>query len=260
MSHRPLTEEEFAVAGVSMTTCGKCGAEKRNDNGWVYYRQQNAPQVLCWSCFDKAKGRSADDKAYSLGIAAPTYRPLRAAAVPGITQRTHKAVEQVFQDFRALSPAKIRSIAFTTATAKPGDCLEWYGPVRWFDVLDCLKWLREIHDMPLRFLFGRWEKLPSVLNDKMAGTAYEGWRSRLTEFAKAEFLYRYSVLLSDAIEAAHKKTDGKKAVKAKQKIFEACKASVCEYSPPESLAGAADELERFVDYMNIRLARLAANQ
>jgi hypothetical protein len=36
------------------------------------------------------------------------------------------------------------------------------------------------------------------------------------QFAEAEFLYRYSVLLSDAIEAAHAKADVKKTIEAKK--------------------------------------------
>ncbi len=257
MTNRPLTEEEFAVAGVSMTTCGKCGAEKRNDNGWVYFRKHGAPQVLCWSCFDKAGGRgSLADKADLLGIDDATYIPIRAASVPGLTQKTPEAVEQVFRDFRTLTPADIRSIAFTIARGpNPGDCLDWYGPVRWFSVLDSLKWLREIHDIQLRYLFGRWAKLSTVLDQEMPGDQYAGWKRRIADFAAAEFLFRYSVLLSDTVEAAHRKAAGKKDNDAKVLVFEKCKDAVLAHPPPESLADGQGELLRFVDYIDTTIRR-----
>jgi len=261
MMYRALTQEEFAVAGVSMRLCGNCGAEKRNDSGWVYFRHQGAPKVLCCACFGKACGWERGklwQKADYLGFDAASYNPPQAARISGLAQKTPEAVERVFRELRDLSPDEIRGIAFAIASGpRPGDCLEWYGPVRWFSILDCLKWLREIHDIKLRYLFGRWAKLNQVLDGELQGEQYTPWKSRIVDLASSEFLFRYSVLLSDAIEAALKKGDQKKNPASKMSVFQLCKAAVLEHAPPETLAGSQDELARFIDYMDAIIERTA---
>lgn len=259
---RPLTVEEYVVAGISLKHCMRCGRDKaHNESGWVYYREAGKPQVLCERCFERECASIAGAAVFASQDASACHEPQDAHRISGLQQITPEQLDRVLREFRNLTADEIHHIGMQVpCRASAGDCLELFGPISWGMIFWCLKWLREIHDLPLRFLFGRWEKLPAVLNDKMVGPAYEGWRSRLVEFAKAEFLYRYSVLLSDATEAAYKKAEGKKAADAKRKIFEAAKTSVCEHAPPESLAGAADELQRFVEYMNLRLARLDAKQ
>jgi len=262
MKSRPLTVEEYVVAGVSLKHCMKCGQDKaHNADGWVYYRQAGNPKVLCEACFESALSSIAGAAVFASPDAEACNRPRDAHAIPGLPQITPPQLDRVFSDFRNLTVDEIHAIGMEVpCRASAGDCLELFGPIFWGLIFWCLKWLREIHDLPLRFLFGRWSKLPALLNEKMGLPAYDQWRMRVTAFAQAEFLFRYSVLLSDAVEAAHTKADAKKDNDAKRKIYEACKVSVCEHAPPQSLDGAADELQRFVEYIDIHMARLTVKK
>jgi len=262
MQNRPLTVEEYIVADVSLKHCMKCGQDKaHNADGWVYYREAGRPKVLCEYCFEQAISNAAGAAVFAAPDAAACNAPQDAQAIPGLPQITPQQLERVFSEFRSLTPDEIHAIGMEVpCRASAGDRLELFGPIHWGAIFWCLKWLREIHDISLRSLFGRWSKLPSVLADKMGRPDYQVWRSRLMEFAQVEFVDRYSVLLSDAIESAHTKASSKKTVEAKRKIFEACKSSVIEHAPPASLAGAADELQRFVEYMDARLSRLTVSQ
>lgn len=257
---RPLTVEEFLVAGVSTKICTACSRERaHNESGWVYYRDEQGPKALCEYCYVRKieRGPVAVQAAFSSPHTAACHEPQDAHRIVGLPQRTPTQLEKVFTEFRGLSEDEIHELGMQVpCRASLGDDLELFGPVFWGSVFWCLKWLREIHDMPLRFLFGRWDKLPQVLNEKCNGPQYDSWRARVMEFAHGEFLDRYNVLLSDAIEDAHAKVSSKKSPEAKRKVLEACKTSVCEHVPPASLAGAQDDLTRFKDYMDSRLARL----
>jgi hypothetical protein len=257
---RPLTVEEFLVAGVSMKICTACSRDKsHNESGWVYYRDEQGPRALCEYCYVRKieRGTVAVQAAFSSPHTAACYEPQDAHRIVGLPQRTPAQLKKVFTEFRALSKDEIHDLGMQVpCRASIGDDLELFGPVSWGAIFWCLKWLREIHDIPLRFLFGRWAKLPQVLNEKCIGTQYDQWRARLMEFAHDEFLDRYNVLLSDAIEDSHAKMSAKKATNAKRRVLQGCKDAVCEHAPPDSLAGARDDLTRFMDYMDSRLARL----
>jgi hypothetical protein len=257
---RPLTVEEFLVAGVSMKICMACSREKaHNESSWVYYRDEQVPKALCEYCFVRIieRGTVAVQAAFSSPHSAACHEPQDAHRIIGLPQRTPAQLEKVFADFRGLSKDEIHELGMQVPSrASLGDDLELFGPVFWGAIFWCLKWLREIHDMPLRFLFVRWAKLPQVLIEKCNGTQYDPWRARVMEFAHGEFLDRYNVLLSDAIEDAHAKMSSKKTTEAKRKVLESCKAAVCGHSPPDSLVGAKDDLTRFMDYMDSWLARV----
>jgi hypothetical protein len=118
-----------------------------------------------------------------------------------------------------------------------------------------LAWLREIHAIRLPFIFGRWEKLPLVIAEKLEGSDHEPWRQRLTAFARDEFLFRYSELLADAVGKAHREAAGKKTVQQRRKVFTDITAATCKHAPPDSLGGAAEDLQRFVEYMDAQIAQ-----
>jgi hypothetical protein len=261
LNPRPITQEEYAVAGVSMRHCSACGEDKaHNASGWVYYREDRTPKVLCGGCFDWVMdhGTIAQKALFASPAAAVCDSPPGAHGISGLQQITPDPVERAFEMFRDMSPNEIRALGMQIPTrAGVGDCLEWFGPVRWWSILKCLAWLREMHDISLRHFFGRWEKLQGVLNDTLPGVDHGPWRKRLADFAAAEFLFRYSVLLSDAVEAAHIKAKNKKTNQARHVVFEECKTFVCGYPPPASLDGAAGELARFTEYVDATVERLA---
>jgi hypothetical protein len=213
---------------------------------------------LCNGCFDAAfeqadVGRLAVFASPASGLCS---FPEEARCISGLPQKTPDQVEKVFAMFRELSVDDIRKLALEIPfKARVGDCLEFFGPVSWWSVLRCLEWLRAIHDIGLRHLFGRWEKLPSILAKNLVGPDYEPWRVRIGPFAEGEFVFRYNVLLSDAIEGASRKAALSKTPAAKRKALEACKAAVCSQQPPASLNGVDSDLRRFADYMDDAISR-----
>lgn len=264
MQNRPLTEEEYAIAGVSLRHCTNCGQDKaHNATRWVYYRADGKPRVLCQYCCEQKweRGTSADMALFASTEAGACDEPKSAYSISGLPQQPPPQVDHVFQNLRDLTPDQIRTISLEIpCKAAPGHCLEWFGPVRWHSVLWCLAWLREASEMRPRHLFGRWEKLRTVLLEKLPGPDHEPWRKRIAELAAGEFLFWYSVRLSDAAEAAHKKVASKKSGDAIRKVFEDCKAAACDPGPPSSLKGAADELQRFIDYMEAAVQRVASEE
>lgn len=260
IKHWPLTVEEYAVGGVSLKHCTACGQDKaHNASGWAYYRENGTPKVLCGYCFEQKceHGTVADAALFVLPDAGTCDYPQDAYRIAGLPQRPPDSVERVFKNFRDLSAEQIRAISVELPSkASVGDCLEWFGPVRWWAILKCLAWLREIEGMPLRFLFQRWAKLDDILTKELPGADHEPWRKRVATVAASEFLFRYSVALSDAVEAAHKKAASQKVSEASRKVFEECKTAACAHAPPASLDGAADELKRFVEYMDATIGRV----
>lgn len=258
MQHRPLTEQEYAIAGLQLDICTNCNCRSlRKPYQWVYFRENGAPRILCDSCFaDRCeRGTIADAAIFASPQAAACDWPQDAYSVTGLPQVPPDAVNEAFDKFRELSPDKIRDLSLSIPTrAGPGHRLEWFGPVRWWSVLWCLAWLREIHTLRLPFVFGRWEKLPSLIADKLQGIDHEPWRQRLTAFAREEFLFRYSELLSDAVGKAHRESAIKKTVEQKRKVFADIRDATCKHAPPESLEVAFEELQRFTEYMNAQIA------
>jgi hypothetical protein len=258
MQHRPLTEQEYAIAGLPLDICTSCKCRSlQKPYQWVYYRENGVPKILCDSCFtDRCEhGTIADAAIFASPQATACEWPQDAYSVIGLPQVPPDAVNEAFDKFRELSPEDIRGLSLSIPTrAGPGHRLEWFGPVRWWAVLWCLAWLREIHALRLPFVFGRWEKLPSLIADKLQGIDHEPWRQRLTAFAREEFLFRYSELLSDAVGKAHRESAKKKTVEHKLKVFTDIVDATCKHAPPESLGGASEDLQRFIEYMNAQTA------
>ena len=261
MQIRPMTEEEYAIAGVALDVCTNCKCQSlRKPYKWVYYRDNGTPKVLCESCFDRKceHGPLADAALLASPQAAACDEPQRAFEISGLPQVVPELVNVAFDSFRDLSPAEIKGfIREIPIHAKPGHQLEWFGPVRWWSILTCLAWLREIDRLLLGHLFGRWAKLEAVLADTLPGVDHKPWRERIAAMAQSEFLFRYSVLLSDAVSAAHAKAAKKKTGDQKRKVFAAIKAATCEHEPPATLDGAAQELQRFIDYMDAQVAEIS---
>jgi hypothetical protein len=258
MQHLPLTKEEYAIAGVPLDVCTNCkGQSLQKPYQWVYYRQNGTPKVLCDSCFTEVceRGTIAGAAFFASPQAAVCEWPQDASSITGLPQVPPDAVNTVFDRFRDLSLDDIRDLSLSIPMhAAPGHKLEWFGPIHWFLVMRCLSWLRESLSVGLPFIFNRWEKLESVIAENMRGSEYEPWRHRVRTFAQGEFRFRYNELLSDAVSKAHQKTAGLKTVEKRQAALSEIKASVCKRMPPESLDGAAEDLQRFVEYMDAQIA------
>jgi hypothetical protein len=262
MQFRPLTVEEYAIAGVSTRHCMKCGDERPHSapRDWMcYYRKEGSPRTLCEYCLQKQIDRPGVSGAafFVSPEAAATYELKAAHEIPGLPQKTPEQVERAVADFRSLSPAEIQAMSMQIPLeAKPGDCLEIFGPIFWFAIMRCLEWLRESCDLQLPFMLKRWEKWPVILEKNVGEPKYQAWKTRLAAMAESEFSFRYNVLLSDSIEAARVKAEAKRAPEAKARLFEDCKASVGKYPPPASFPGGEDDYQRFVEYIDAMVARL----
>jgi hypothetical protein len=258
MQHRPLTKEEYAIAGVPLDVCTNCKCQSlQTPYQWVYYRENGTPKVLCDTCFTDVceRGTMAGAAFLASPQAAVCEWPQDASSITGFPQLPPDAVNTVFDRFRDLSPDDVRELSLSIPIhAAPGHKLEWFGPISWWSVMRCLTWLRESLSVGLPFIFQRWEKLQSVIADNLRGDEYEPWRQRLRTFAHKEFLFRYSELLSDAVSKAHQKTAGIKTIEKRQALLSEIRASVCKRMPPQSLNGAAEELQRFVEYMDAQIA------
>jgi hypothetical protein len=259
MQHRPLTKEEYAIAGVPLDVCTNCKCQSlQTPYQWVYYRENGTPKVLCDSCFTDVceRGTVAGAAFFASPQAAVCEWPQDASSITGFPQVPPDVVNTVFDRFRDLSADDIRGLSLSIPIhAAPGHTLEWFGPIHWSFVMRCVTWLRESLSVGLPFIFKRWEKLESVIKDNLRGDEYEPWRQRVRTFAQGEFLFRYSELLSDAVSKSHEKTAGLKTVDKRHAALSEIKAGVCKYTPPQSLDGAAEELQRFVEYMDAQIAR-----
>lgn len=262
MQKRPLTVEEYVIAGVSARHCMNCGDEKPHNSppGYLrYFRKDGLPQVLCSACFDRslASGGVAFAAHFASPAAAVTNELLEAHCIPGLPQKTPEQVERTLAEFRNLSPTEIQAMSLEIPhTARAGDCLEIFGPIFWFAIMRCLEWLRESCEVSLGFMLKRWEKWPSILEKNLGEPRYEVWKARLAAMAEQEFSFRYNVLLSDSIEAAHNKAAAKQDAASKIKIFEVCKATVCRNPPPASFPGGQEELRRFIEYIDAAITGL----
>lgn len=256
MHNRPLTVEEYAVAGISTRHCMTCGIDRPHNapaDYFCYYREDGSPRVICSGCFERAldSGGILAAAQFASGEAAATNELLEAHRIPGLPQKTPEQVERAFADFRSLSPAEIQAMSMEIPLRpKVGDCLEIFGPIWWGSIMRCLEWIRESCDVRLPFIFPRWEKWPSIATQNVGEPKHEAWKARLQALAEKEFSFRYNVLLSDSIAAAHEKADAKQAPAAKINIFEGCKATVCKYPPPPSFPEGQEDLRRFVEYVD----------
>jgi hypothetical protein len=263
MQDRPLTVEEYVVAGISLRHCMKCGEDMPPSapRDWLcYYRKDGLPRVMCTHCFDRELERGGVvAAAYFASPEAAATNDLKGAhEVPGLPQKTPEQVERAFAEFRSLSPDEIQKMSVEIpCRAKIGDCLETFGPISWGLIMRCLEWLRESCDVRLPFVFKRWEKWPAILEKNVGEPKYEVWKARLATMAEGEFSFRYNVLLSDSIQTAQNKADAKQAPEAKIKILNECKATVCKYPPPASFPGGGEDYRRFIEYIDTTIARLA---
>jgi len=262
MKNRPLTVEEYAIAGISTRHCMNCGEQKPHsapDDWLCYYRQKGAPRVLCTYCFQQELDRAGISVAayFASPDVAATNELKQAHEIAGLPQTAPEQVERAFAEFRNLAPAEIQAMSIEIPLkAKPGDRLEIFGPIFWFAVMRCLEWLRESCNVRLPFIFKRWEKWPAILEKNLGEPKCQAWKARLATMAEGEFSFRYNVLLSDTIEAAQDKDEAKQTTESKAKILEECKATVCKYPPPASFPGGEDNYRRFVEYVDAMIARL----
>jgi DNA polymerase-3 subunit epsilon len=261
-----LTLEQFATAQISVEQCMRCPRVKGKEEygSWRYFRYDGNLTVLCPDCFRSLTG----GRTPPLEVLAFYEKVSELCAYP-IWEDAYKPAERVPLEWIEFALANLRDMTPDDLSRAENDCLreppdgqpdQRRSPLDARKVLRVLRYIKEASEGTVTKMLRMWEGVDNLIAGWMEGEHYDPYRSRVKEVAFREILFGVNIFLSDQIGKARERADKKKTKTAKEKVFQKAIQDVSRMVPPESLPGVAEDVKRFVEFIEAEIAGLGSDK
>lgn len=257
-----LTLEQFATERISVDNCMRCPRVKGKEEygSWRYFRYEGSLTVLCPNCFASlTAGRTPP-----LEVLAFFEKVSELCAYP-ISEDAYKPAERIPLEWIEFALANLRDMTPDELSKAEDDCLreppegqpdQRRTPLDARKVLRVLRYIKQASEGTVTKMFGMWECVDNLIAEWMVGEHYDPYRSRVKEVASKEFLFAVNIFLSDQIGKARERVGKKKTMRAKEQVLRKAIQDVSKKVPYETLPGATEDLQRFVEFIESEIERL----
>lgn len=261
-----LTLEQFATEQISVDNCMRCPRVKGKEEygSWRYFRYEGNLTVLCPNCFASLTG----GRTPPIEVLAFFEKVSELCAYP-IREDAYKPAERIPLEWIEFALANLRDITPDELSEAENDCLreppegqpdQRRTPLDARKVLRVLRYIKQASEGTVTKMFGMWGWIDNLIAEWMVGEQYDPYRSRVKEVACGEFVFALNIFLSDQIGKARERVGKKKTKRAKEQVLRKAIQDVSKKVPYETLPGATEDLQRFVEFIESEIERLGGDE
>lgn len=265
MADRPLTREEFEAAGIPLEQCMTCPRQKGRDEygGWKYFRFDGVLTILCPDCYRARTGpvvNPVEVLAFMARVRDMCGYPIWADSLIPAKRSPREWVEYAIANFREMTSNEIdQAESDCLRDPPPGQPDERRIPPDLRKVLRCLRYTKEASDASYFKILKLWMQIGEFLTEWIGNEEYGDYRERVKQIAEREATFAFNVLLSDELTAARQRATKKKTAKAKEKVLRKAIEDSRKWMESYPIPGAADDFERFVEFIESDLRELGGD-